>query len=98
VHELLSIQEEPEGVFLRLRHFDGRMHAWEPIDQPLTLRLAEQGPTRLVFTAHENAGDLQSMVYQSMVYEGRNTTALTIEVHFTAASGRASLHFELQRR
>lgn len=37
--EILSITEEEGKLYLRLRHFDSKMNAWEEKDQPKTLPL-----------------------------------------------------------
>lgn len=39
VFELLAITAEPEGVVLRLRHFDPQLAAREDKDKPVTLKL-----------------------------------------------------------
>jgi hypothetical protein len=90
--ELLTITAEPDGVYLRLRHFGSDLTAWEEPEEPKTLRLTEHGPTQLVFTAHAHAGDLAAVTYD------RSTTdVLAIEVTFDAALGRPPLEFRLER-
>lgn len=51
VYELLLLEEDAEGVAMRLRHFGPAMRAWE--DAPLLLRLVEHGEGRAVFETPE---------------------------------------------
>jgi hypothetical protein len=52
VYELLLLEEEADGVWMRLRHFRPQMVAQEP--EPLKLKLASASAEKLVF---ENPGE-----------------------------------------
>jgi hypothetical protein len=49
VFELLSLKAEPDGVLLRLRHFDPRLVAREEKETPLVLRLIRHAPGEAAF-------------------------------------------------
>lgn len=49
VLELLSLRAEPDGVALRLRHFDPRLVAREDKETPLVLRLVRRAPGEATF-------------------------------------------------
>ncbi len=98
VHELLSIQEQADGLFLRLRHFDGRMHAREDVDRPLVLRASRVETGRIVFRAHADCGDLDSIHYELSPNETNAPDRLAIVVHFREASGRRPITFAMQRQ
>jgi hypothetical protein len=49
VFELLSLKAEPEGVALRLRHFDPLLVAREEAHAPVVLRLVQHAPGEAVF-------------------------------------------------
>ena len=49
VLELLSLRAEPDGVTLRLRHFDPRLVAREDKESPLVLRLVRRAPGEATF-------------------------------------------------
>lgn len=47
--EILSITEEEGKLYLRLRHFDSKMNAWEEKDQPKTLPLLKVKGNKYLF-------------------------------------------------
>lgn len=49
ISEILSITDEPEGIALRLRHFDPRLTAREEQDAPVVLRLVAWKAREAVF-------------------------------------------------
>jgi hypothetical protein len=49
-YEFLLLEEDADGVVMRLRHFHPGMASWESEkDRPQTLRLVERGPNRARF-------------------------------------------------
>lgn len=92
LYELLTISAEPDGIFLRLRHFDPRLVAKEARDEPQTLRLERSTPELLRFAAHAHCDELESVTY-----DRSEEDVLAIEVVFTAADGRPPLRFRLLR-
>lgn len=92
MYELLTITQEQDGVFLRLRHFGPSLEAWEERDEPKTLRLTEATKEKLVFVGHAHCADLAGVTY-----ERPEPNVLAIEVAFVEESSRAPLQFRLER-
>lgn len=91
--ELLTITSEGDEVRLRLRHFSPTLAAKEPVDQPMTLLLAEHGPQRALFRSEKDAGSLDHIAYVV------KDDVLHIDVAFAASDPpRPPLRFELQKR
>jgi hypothetical protein len=59
VYEFLLLEETPEGLVLRLRHFSTGSKAWEEKDAPLDFHLTEGGPKSAVFDAQTENGWLR---------------------------------------
>ena len=77
--ELLSISSEPEGVFLRLRHFDAKLTPWaSEAEGPITLKLSpdQSAPKKAVFRGVESEKHLAGVVYD-------NTAADTLTITIT---------------
>lgn len=91
MYELLTISREGDQTFLRLRHFTRAMHAWEEMDKPVEMRLAEQTDGRAVFTIIGDEGRLERIVF-SRPERGR----LAIDVEFRAASETPALNFRFR--
>lgn len=90
--EILTITREPEGVFLRLRHYSPKLVAKEDKDKPMTMKLDTIEGQRVVFKAHSHAGDLSQITYQCP-----SKDTLHIEVAFTPELKREALQFTLKR-
>ncbi|HZW05861.1 MAG TPA: DUF6265 family protein [Phycisphaerales bacterium] len=92
--EILAITAEPDGVRLRLTHFDAGLSANGKGDKPLTLKLDKAEPARLEFVAEKDCGDLSKIVY---TVQGEK---LSIDVHFAAKGDkpRKPLEFRLTRQ
>jgi hypothetical protein len=89
--EILTITEEEAVLRLRLRHYSPTLAGKEERDKPMTLKLAESGPARVVFSAEKDAGDLAQIAYEVL------DDVLTITVAFTQPD-RDPLVFNLQRQ
>jgi hypothetical protein len=96
--EMLAITQEEDVVRLRMRHYSGTLAAKEEKDKPITMRLIDCEPTRAVFEAEKDAGDLAKVIYAVSGEE------LAIEVVFTQPTGekaeqgaRPPLKFKLKR-
>jgi hypothetical protein len=59
VLELLTLTAGPEGVTLRLRHFDGRLVAREEKDAPLEFKLVRSAPREVVFEGTEKGATVR---------------------------------------
>lgn len=79
VVELLLIEEDENGVFLRFKHFSPAYRAWE--EAPLIFRLEEAGPARAVFESpnpdqkprrmtYERTGDTMTCLVEGPEAEG----------------------------
>lgn len=90
--EMLTITREPDGVFLRLRHYSAKLVAKEEKDKPMTLKLDSCDESKAVFKAHAFGGDLHSVTYQSPAKD-----TLHIEVAFVPELKREALEFTLKR-
>lgn len=72
-YEILVLRQVPEGVEMRIRHFDSALMAKEEKDAPMVFRLEEAGDERAVFSrAFE--GTTQRLRYR------RDKDTLTIRV------------------
>jgi hypothetical protein len=92
VFEILTITEEPEGVILRLRHFDGKLTPWAGETAPMTLRLAETSSGKAVFRAVESEKKLTAVTYHCPAPD-----ALNILVEFAGEKPREPQDFRLKR-
>lgn len=88
--EMMALTQEPEGVFLRLVHFNGKLVAREGKDEAVTLRLAESGANRAVFKGVDGEQRVASAGYE---VKGE---ALHVSIHFVDAS-RPPLEFDFKR-
>lgn len=59
VFELLTITTEPDGLVLRLRHFDRSGVAWEDKEHPLALKLVRSKEREAVFQGKGTEGFLR---------------------------------------
>ncbi len=91
IFEILTITEEPEGVFLRLRHLDGKLQPWTSEPVPLTLKLAEASDGKAVFRAVETEKKLAAVTYHS-----ETPDSLRVLVEFPA-EGSEPLDFRFKR-
>jgi hypothetical protein len=89
--EILTITEEPEGVFLRLRHFSPKLSAKEDKDAPMTLKLSEATADKAVFKAVESEKSLAAVTYHR-----KSPDLLHILVEFPDPT-REPLTFDLKR-
>jgi hypothetical protein len=64
VLELLTLTAGPDGVTLRLRHFDGRLVAREEKDAPLAFKLVKSGPREARFEGTEK-GETVRLAYRA---------------------------------
>lgn len=77
--ELLTITAEPDGVRLRLRHFDAGMMPWRSeADGPMVFLGADTAGGVLVFRSEARAGGTTEMIYDLSV-PGRLTVTLVFE-------------------
>ncbi len=62
VFEIMLIEEEEQGVMLRLRHFGSKLVPWEK-EEPVTLRMTRQAEKEVEF---EGVGqtDLKRLTYR----------------------------------
>lgn len=97
MYELLTINRQGDDVFLRLRHFNAAMVAWEEKDAPVVLKLATPGAEdkagRAVF---ENVSDDARLA--RIVFHQPKPNELGIDVEFRAESGAQPLHFRFTRK
>ncbi len=64
MYELMNLTAEPDGVRLRIRHFDGAMTPWKSeADGPVTGRLTDSTNSAHVFTIEPAGGSLESITY-----------------------------------
>ena len=90
-YEILSISAEPDGVFMRLRHFDAKLTAREEKDAPVALKLETIEKSRAVFRKISGSVSLDTITYE------RTGDVLNSEVAFTPESKRTTLRFEMHR-
>lgn len=88
--EMLTITQEPGGIYLRLRHYSAALVAKEEKEAPLTLRLASIEGSKAAFAAESGCGNLAGVTYQ-VTPEKR----LKIEVSFLPETKRESLFFDM---
>ena len=88
--EMLAMTQEPEGVFMRLKHFNSKLVGREEKGEATTLRLASASPTRAEFAGAEGETHVAGAVYE------RTADALHITIRFTDDK-REPLKFELKR-
>ena len=91
MQEVLAIVAEPEGVFMRLRHFDAKMVSREEKDAPIVLKLEKAEGERGVFRCVSGSKSLATITYW------RIEQTLHSEVAFTPESKREALRFEMGR-
>ena len=91
MQEVLAIVAEPEGVHMRLRHFDARMVSREEKESPIVLKLESCGEERAVFRCVAGSKSLATIT------TWRVKETLQSEIAFTAESGRETLKFEMRR-
>jgi hypothetical protein len=88
--EMMTMTQEPEGVFLRLVHFNSKLVAREGKDEAVTLRLAETGSNKAVFKGAETEKRVASAGY-----EVKGDT-LHVSIHFVDPA-RQPLEFDFKR-
>lgn len=91
MQEVLAIVAEPDGVYMRLRHFDARMVSREEKDAPIVLKLESSVARRATFRCIAGSKSLATIT------TWRVDQTLHSEVAFTPESGRETLKFEMQR-
>ena len=93
LYEILAIEEEADGLVLRIRHFDPGLVAWEgEAEGPKAWRLVELEGRRAVF---ENPG---MQFPRRIVYERLDDRTLIARIEGRKASGRAELEFRFSLR
>jgi hypothetical protein len=113
LYEMLSISAEPDGVFMRLRHFDSGLMPWKSeADGPIVLKLETFEQSRGTFRPNSEANgapsfkaDIHTAVFRRI--SGSDTLGtITYErirdtmrtvVAFTPESKRETLRFEMRR-
>lgn len=91
MQEVLAIVAEPDGVYMRLRHFDAKMVSREEKDAPIVLKLEAAGGQRAVFRCISGSKSLASIT------NWRVEQTLHSEIAFTPESKRETLKFEMRR-
>jgi len=91
MQEALAIVAEPEGVFMRLRHFDAKMVSREEKDAPIVLKLEKAEGDRGVFRCVSGSKSLATITYW------RIEQMLHSEVAFTPESKRTPLTSAFRR-
>lgn len=91
MYEMLAISQEPDGVYLRLVHFNPKLVSREDKGDPMVLRLADFGPDRAVFKAVEKEKRIAAVSYRR---PGPDRLAIVVEFPDPA---REPLTFELKR-
>jgi hypothetical protein len=76
IFELLALSEEPEGIMLRLRHFDPKLVAREDKESPVALRLIGVQGARATFEGPGGASGPLRLIYHRT---GARTLAVTLE-------------------
>lgn len=90
MYELMTLTAEPDGVRLRIRHFDAAMNPWKSeADGPLTARLTDSSSGAHVFSAEPSGGSLATITYD-LSEHGRTTVTLG----FTEGREPAVIEFE----
>ncbi len=88
--EMLAMTQEPEGVFMRLKHFNAKLVGREEKGDATTLRLVSATATRAEFSGVESETHVAGAVYEL------NGSTLHITIRFRDAS-RDPLTFNLAR-
>ncbi len=88
--ELLTMTQEPEGLFMRIKHFNAKLVAREDKDDAVTLKLAESGPARAVFKGVETEKRVAAAEYE------KTADGLHITIRFTDDK-RPPLNFDLKK-
>lgn len=90
IFEILTITEEKDGVYLRLRHFSPTLSATEEKEAPMTLRLAEASAHKAVFKAVPGETRLAAVTYS---LPAKDTLSILVEFD----GEREPLKFSLKR-
>ncbi|HRP63167.1 MAG TPA: DUF6265 family protein [Phycisphaerales bacterium] len=97
MYELLTITRQGDDVYLRLRHFNAAMVAWEEKDAPVVLKLAKPDAAdqrgRITFNNVANDERLSRIVFHQP-----KPNELGIDVEFRAESGAQPLNFRFTRK
>ncbi len=91
MQEILTISAEPDGVYMRLRHFDAALIAREEKDAPIVLKLEKSGERLAVFRKVSGSASLDTITYR------REDKTLHGEVAFAPESKRETIRFEMRR-
>ncbi len=91
MQEVLSIVAEPDGVYMRLRHFDPKLVSREEKDAPIVLKLESAGGQRAVFRCVSGSKSLATIT------NWRVGQTLHSDVAFTPESKRETIKFEMRR-
>ena len=91
MQETLLITAEPDGLFLRLRHFDAKLISREEKDAPIVLKLEKGESNRAVFRKVSGSASLDTITYE------RVNQTLRGAVVFTPESKRETIKFEMRR-
>ncbi len=113
LYEMLSISAEPDGVVMRLRHFDSGMMPWKSeAEGPIVLKLETLEQTRGIFRPNSEANgspsfkaDIHTAVFRRVSGSGtlgtityeRIRDTMRTAVAFTPESKREPLRFEMRR-
>lgn len=97
MYELLTITRQGDDVYLRLRHFNAAMVAWEEKDTPVVLKLAQPDAAdqRGQITFDNVANDER---LSRIVFHQPKPNELGIDVEFRAESGAQPLNFRFTRK
>ncbi len=91
MQETLLITAEPDGVYLRLRHFDAKLIAREDKEVPIVLKLEKAESNRALFRKVSGSVSLDTITYE------RTGQTLRGAVLFTPESKRETIKFEMRR-
>lgn len=93
LYEILAIEEESDGLILRIRHFDPGLAAWASESEgPKAWRLVELEGRRAVFENPDMAFP------RRVVYERLDDRTLLARIEGRKASGAAELEFRFRLR
>lgn len=90
--EIVAITVEPEGTFLRLRHFHGRLDPREGETDAAVYRLAASSPTSAAFTPVSNTRGVSGVTYTL-----RDASTLLVRVEFEPDAKRDPEVFTMLR-
>jgi hypothetical protein len=90
--EIVAITVEPEGTFLRLRHFHGRLDPREGETDAAVYRLAASSPTSAVFSPVTNTRGVSGVTYTL-----RDASTLHVRIEYEPGAKRDPEEFTMLR-